>query len=79
MQVSSEPVNVDPAEAMPDGQTPNSSKAHSRWRRIIGGVFMVLAIASDLIEMLAISKGYDVPSLVGMGSTVLFIIGFFLR
>ena len=72
-------VSSGPAEAISDGQTPDSNKSYSRWGRIIGEVLMDLAIAADLICILAITMGYDVPFLVGMGTTALFAIGFFLR
>ena len=75
----SQPVKVmlDPAEAMPEKKVTDSSKTFKGQGGTFGTILMLLSVIFDVVAMFAI--GFDAFIPITIGSTVAFVIGFFLR
>ena len=75
----SQPVKVmlDPKEAMPEKKVADSSKTFKGQGGTFGTILMLLSVIFDVVAMFAI--GFDAFIPITIGSTVVFVIGFFLR
>ena len=68
---------LDPAEAMPEKKVADSSKTFKGQGGTFGTILMLLSVIFDVVAMFAI--GFDAFIPITIGSTVVFVIGFFLR
>ncbi len=70
-------VMLDPADAMPQKETADSSRSLSGQGKTIGFMLMIISIIGDLLAMVTI--GFDAFIPITIGAMVLFVVGFLLR